>query len=178
MTRHFSIAVLGLLVLLGQPPAVSAWTGTVVKVIDGDSLVVRGKDDTVEIRLYGIDTPEYRQPYSNKAKQLSRRLVLRKRVGVKRLDKDRYGRTVAIITVGDTTLNRELVSSGLAWYYARYCRRQPFCSTLKKQERLARKRRAGLWRDPDPVAPWDWKRLQRESGNRSGSGRFSRFLQR
>ncbi len=162
MTRFFcrTIAVLaGLLMTAGIS---WAWTGTVVKVIDGDSLVVRGPRGTVEIRLYGIDTPEYRQPFSNKAKQLSRRLVYRREVQVRQKDVDRYGRVVAVVSIDGTTLNRELVARGLAWYYARYCREQPLCRELESLEEDARGRGAGLWRDRDPTAPWDWKRRQRE----------------
>ena len=134
------------------------WEGVVVKVMDGDSLQIKGGAGTVEVRLYGVDAPEYKQPYSNKAKQFVRRMAGGQKVSVEKMDVDRYGRLVALVSVGDRLVNRELVRAGLAWYYPRYCRRQPLCGELAELEVKARQQKKGLWRDPAPVSPWEWKR--------------------
>jgi endonuclease YncB( thermonuclease family) len=151
------------------------WEGVVVKVLDGDSLQVRREGRLVEIRLYGIDTPEYRQAYSNKARQLARELLYKQKVAVEEKDVDRYGRIVALVSCQGRLVNRELVRAGLAWHYPRYCRSQPLCGELASLEQGARVARLGLWADPEPVAPWEWKRRQRsESAGRPGWAR--RFL--
>ncbi|GAB4343706.1 MAG: thermonuclease family protein [Desulfobulbaceae bacterium] len=163
--------------MLGVTPReAAAWEGTVAGVIDGDSIKVRRDSRLYEIRLYGIDTPEYRQPYSNKAKQLTRRLCLGRASVVLEKDIDRYGRIVAVVFCGDTMVNRELVEQGLAWHYPRYCHEQPLCGELRRLEERAAARKRGLWRDPSPVAPWEWKRRQRRHDSESGSRWHERFL--
>ncbi len=73
---------------------------------------------------------------------------------------DRYGRTVALVTVETTLVNQELVRQGLAWVYARYCKR-PVCREWERLEAEAREARRGLWADPRPVPPWEFRREQR-----------------
>jgi endonuclease YncB( thermonuclease family) len=152
------IAVLTLLVyLLPLVPAVYGWEGRVVKVIDGDSLrVIRGKK-TVELRLYGIDCPEWGQDYGNRAKRYAKSLLNKKEVIVEPVDVDRYNRVVALVTVSDKLVNREMVWAGLAWMYPKYCKKEPLCAELKKIENRARKGRKGLWQAKKPVSPWQWK---------------------
>ena len=153
-----SIYFVSLLLVTGQA---WGWEGVVVKVLDGDSLRVRREGRLVEIRLYGIDTPEHRQAYSNKARQLTRELLYRQTVAVEEKDVDRYGRIVALVTCRGRLVNRDLVRAGLAWHYPKYCRSQPLCSEMAVLEQGARAARLGLWADPEPVAPWEWKRRQR-----------------
>lgn len=143
---------------------IQAWEGTVVKVLDGDSMKIKRKQNgrVYEIRLYGIDTPEYKQPYSNKARQFTKRLSLGKVVFVRKKDIDRYDRIVALVTSGEKLVNRELVWNGLAWFYARYCIEQPLCGELQSLEMQARKQGRGLWRDTNPVSPWDWKHRKKQ----------------
>jgi micrococcal nuclease len=153
-------SVLFVFLLLGAGQA-WGWEGIVTKVLDGDSLQVRREGRMVEVRLYGIDTPEYRQAYSTKARQFSRKLFSSRTVAVEEKDVDRYGRIVALVTCQGLLVNRELVRAGLAWHYPKYCRSQPLCSELAVLEQGARTARIGLWADPEPVAPWEWKRRQR-----------------
>ncbi len=143
-----------------------AWHAQVIKVLDGDSIVVRRGGKTYEIRLYGIDAPEYRQAYSNKAKQYTKRLTYRRTVSLSTKDVDRYGRLVALVRCQGRLVNRELVRNGLAWVYPKYCRIPSLCRELKKLERQARKQRRGLWKQKHPVSPWEWKRRKRQAGRR------------
>lgn len=158
MIRLYCFLLLVLVSLFSTVHHATAWEGVVVKVLDGDSIRIKRNGRIDEIRLYGIDAPEYKQPYSNKAKQYVRRMVYRQEVVVEEMDVDRYGRTVALVFLKDKLVNRELVGAGLAWYYPRYCRRQPLCGELAELEAGARRQGRGLWRDPDPVSPWEWKR--------------------
>ncbi|MDW7772011.1 MAG: thermonuclease family protein [Desulfobulbaceae bacterium] len=157
-SRCFLIPLILLFIAAGN---VHAWEGVVVKVLDGDSIQVKRDGKIYEIRLYGIDTPEYKQPYSNKAKQYTKRLAYRQTVSVKKKDVDRYGRIVALVSSRGKLVNKELVRSGLAWFYPRYCREQPLCGELEALEKQARKEGRGLWRDTAPVSPWEWKRRHR-----------------
>jgi len=137
------------------------WKGKVIKVIDGDSLVVRRGNKTYEVRLYGIDAPEYRQPYSRNAKRFLNEKAYKKTVLVTQMDVDRYGRLVALIEINRKVVNRELVAAGYAWVYDRYCVERSLCRKMKQDQVEARKARRGLWRDRDPESPWEWKRRKR-----------------
>lgn len=147
------------------------WQGYVVKVLDGDSLRVKRGKEVIEIRLYGIDCPEWGQDYGNKAKRFTKAKMYKRTVNVEPRDVDRYGRTVALVSSSGRLINRELVRAGLAWMYPKYCKKQPLCSELKKLQNNARKRRMGLWRAKDPVSPWQWKRQQKSSDSRRSSRR-------
>jgi endonuclease YncB( thermonuclease family) len=112
--------------------------------------------------LYGIDTPEYGQDYSDRAGSFTRKYLLDKIVSVELMDVDKYGRTVALIQSQGRLINRELVRAGMAWVYPWFCREEPLCSELKNLEGKARKSRRGLWQLEDPVAPWDWKKMNKQ----------------
>ena len=162
MTRCFYILFAVVFTLLIQIGDAAAWEGVVVKVLDGDSIEIKRNGKIYTIRLYGVDTPEYKQAYSNKAKQFTKRLVNRQKVNVVEKDIDRYGRIVALVESSGQLVNRELVREGLAWYYPKYCLAQPLCDELKDLERRAKNEGRGLWRDENPVSPMDWKRQQKK----------------
>lgn len=147
--------------MLGFGFTAHAFNAKVVKVSDGDTLLVRNaKGDEVKIRLYGIDCPESSQAYGSQAKRFTAGLVLHKTVMVQKIETDQYGRMVAVIMLRgeDTSLNENLVKSGYAWYYPNYCKRFAFCQTLKKYESEAKKQKLGLWRDDNPTPPWDFRK--------------------
>ncbi len=154
-----------LLCLLTAPlSSVLAWHAYVVKVLDGDSLRVKKGNRILEIRLYGIDAPEYGQPYGEQAKRFTRRLTYKKTVSLTSKDVDRYGRIVALVKSDGRLVNRELVREGLAWVYPKYCLEQSLCSSLKRLEYKARRARRGLWKAKNPVSPWKWKQRERSRG--------------
>jgi len=72
-------------------------------------------------RLFGVDCPEKRQAFGKRAKQFTSSLVFGKVVNVTPVTKDRYGRTVALVSVNRKLLNEELIKNGLAWVYNRCC---------------------------------------------------------
>lgn len=128
-------------------------------VLDGDSLRVKKGSRVSEVRLYGIDSPEYGQSCWQEARALTRGLVLGKNVQVTSMDRDHYGRVVALVWHQGQLVNGELVRNGLAWVYPRYCQTQPLCSDMKTLEAAARKQGRGLWREKSPTAPWLWRQL-------------------
>lgn len=138
-----------------------AWEGTVTRVLDGDSILVRHQGETITIRLYGIDCPEYGQPYWQEAKEAVQDMVLGKKVRIESMDTDQYGRTVGLVGVRGGLVNAELVRQGMAWVYTRYCTQQSLCRSLRDIEDAARMNRVGLWRDRTPTAPWVWKHSRR-----------------
>ncbi len=127
-------------------------------VSDGDTITVLHKGKGERIRLHGIDCPEKRQAFGNRAKQFTSKLIFVKIVTVQVLDRDRYGRTVGVVLLPDgRSLNHELVRAGLAWMYRRYTDDQSL-SELEEEARVARR---GLWADPNPIPPWQWRTMRR-----------------
>lgn len=137
-----------------------AWTGKVVGVSDGDTIKVLNNGQQVKIRLYGIDTPEKKQSFGMVAKRFTLDMVAGKTVDIEPIDIDRYGRTVGLVRINGVSLNAELVRSGYAWVYDRYCKKA-FCADWKGLETKARAAGIGLWAEPGAQAPWDWRREKR-----------------
>lgn len=133
--------------------------GRVVKVTDGDSVtVLTEKGEILNVRLYGIDSPEYRQKGGKEAAEFARDLLLFSPVSLSVVDKDQYGRSVALVRLADGRVaNEELVRAGHAWVYRAYCD-LPACASWLVLERQAKKQGLGLWRDRNPAPPWKWRR--------------------
>ncbi len=151
---------------LSSQPCCAHWSDShadftckVVGVSDGDTITVLHNGKGERIRLHGIDCPEKRQAFGNRAKQFTSNLVFAKTVTVQILDRDRYGRTVGEVLLPDgRSLNRELVRAGLAWWYWRYA---PDNETLAQLERDARGAKRGLRADPHAVPPWEWRIMRK-----------------
>jgi micrococcal nuclease len=138
--------------------------GKVSRVIDGDTLTLVTREGTkLRVRLYGIDAPEVRheempgQPHGEEAKEALAARVLGRGVTVEIVDVDVHKRVVGIVHCSGADINREMVRRGYAWAYRRYLS-APYASGYIEAENEARGRRAGLWKQPNPVPPWEFKR--------------------
>ena len=150
------IKLLGVL-FLALTMAANVFNAKVVKVTDGDTIVVlTDKNEQVKVRLEGVDCPELKQAFGMKAKQATSDLCFNKRVRVVKSGKDRYGRTLAFVYVGKVYINKELVKRGMAWHYKKY-NKDP---ELAKLEVSARKAKVGLWSQKNAVAPWAWRKTK------------------
>jgi endonuclease YncB( thermonuclease family) len=130
-----------------------------VGLMDGDTISVLHDGREEVIRLNGIDCPEKNQAYGKKAKNFTSEKVLNKFVTIEAHDVDRDGRIIADVLLPDgTNLNHELVKEGLAWWFFKYSEDE----TLKALEVEARNEKRGLWRDPIPIPPWVFRKIQRK----------------
>ena len=148
-----------ILLLFAALPA-HGWSGRVCSVADGDTISVLHEGRAVKIRLYGIDCPEKHQAFGQKAKTFTSQLSFGKVVEVDPVTRDRYGRIVACVHVGGRCLNEEILQAGYAWHFKRFSHDR----RLAELELQARAARAGLWGDPAPVAPWEFRKAR--SGKR------------
>ncbi len=131
----------------------STWSGEVVGVSDGDTITVLREKQPIKIRLQAVDCPEKNQPFGTKAKLFTAGMVFGKRVSVKPVTQDRYGRTVAWIYLGNKSLNEELLRSGMAWHYSQY----DHSIQLERLVQGAQKAKIGLWSEANPIPPWEWR---------------------
>ncbi len=134
-------------------------TWSVVSVIDGDTIEVLHNNKAERIRLSGIDCPEKGQAYGKRAKQAASDLAFGKDVTVQTHGHDKYTRTIGEVLLPDgMNLNQELVKQGWCWWYRKYA---PGDTVLEKLEAEAREVKAGLWKDPNPIPPWVFRKLRR-----------------
>ena len=155
------IFVIVLVVFVSPSMAKEPFRGKVKKIIDGDSLLIVSGKNTIEVRLYGVDCPEYDQPFSKEAKAQVHAKVYGKEVLVLPQYFDTYKRLVAIVNYGSNTLNSELISTGLAWVYPKYCRKR-ICRSWKEEQNVAQKHQKGLWSSSRAIPPWKWKRMEHD----------------
>lgn len=155
------------------------FTGQVVGVIDGDSLRVMHNGQAEQVRLNGVDCPEKGQAFGQRAKKETSALAFGLNVTVHPTDIDKYGRTVAVVVLPNgKTLNHELIKGGWCWWFRKYT---PSDHELEWFEQAARQAKKGLWSDPKPVPPWEYRKAQRAPKNppppvsipRDAEGRFS-----
>ena len=133
--------------------------GKVVSVAIGDTVSVLD-DEKVQhkIRLQGIDAPEKGQAFGAKSRERLSEKIGEKEVGVQWNEKDRYGRVLGEIYLGDRHINLEMVQDGLAWHYKQYSKSKE----LAQAEETARNAKVGLWVDKEPVTPWEFRKKERE----------------
>ncbi len=144
------------------PPACLAWQGKVTAVIDGDSIEVLHDGMREPVRLYGVDCPEMQQEFGERAKGYTAYELYGRTVEVAPIDRDDYGRTVAMIVIDGRLFNPRLIEAGLAWVYNQYCK-IPECREWSYLEQRARSAGVGLWAAHEPVPPWLFRRM----GNRA-----------
>jgi len=147
--------------------------GRVVGVADGDTATVLDANKVRhKVRLSGIDAPEKAQAFGSRSKQHLSDLVFQKEVSVEWNKRDRYGRIVGKVMVQspdcprcpkNLDVGQAQLSVGLAWWYRKYAREQTpeDRGRYESEELEARARRVGLWRDPAPEPPWDFRQAKR-----------------
>ena len=131
--------------------------GEVVKVSDGDTVHVLAGKQKAKIRLDRIDAPESRQEYGREATKHLADLIFGKTVKVLYDKKDRYGRILGTIFMGDLEVNLEMVATGNAWHYRQFDKTIAYCDA----ERMAREKELGLWANPSPICPQEWRRRRK-----------------
>jgi endonuclease YncB( thermonuclease family) len=139
-------------------PAKGELQVTVYKLADGDSFEGRAGNETIRIRLFGIDAPEKGQDFYRKSKDRLGALCAQGPVRVIPRNRDGFGRTVAdVYAASGTHINAILVAEGLAWHFTKYSN----SAELAGLEREARAKGIGIWSMQNPVAPWDYRAKRR-----------------
>lgn len=137
--------------LLVSSAVFADFSGSVVGVVDGDTLDVLVDNRPVRVRLAQIDAPERSQAFGSRAKQKLSDLTFHKVVSVSTAARpDRWGRQLGMVYVAGVNVNAEMVSQGFAWAYRQYLSD----ASLLRLEEQARGSRRGLWADATPVEPW------------------------
>ena len=147
--------------LVGNVNAENILQGKVVRVADGDTITILDINNTQhKIRLQGIDAPEKAQAFGEKSKQSLYDMVHGKTVQVFFTKNDKYGRIVGKVFLDTQDICHQQIKSGLAWHYKKYQDEQPEedQSAYSTSELTAKRQRLGLWSEPQPIPPWDFRK--------------------
>jgi micrococcal nuclease len=156
ITKKF-IFIVVLFCVLANVSAQELLHGKVVNVADGDTVNVLVQGQAIKVRLWGIDAPEYKQPWGRQSAKALKSKIIHKQVDLKIIDTDKYNRKVAVIYLDEADLNQWMVQTGNAWVY-RYYNKDKYYN----DEHSAKKQKLGLWNLPknERTPPWQWRRQQ------------------
>jgi endonuclease YncB( thermonuclease family) len=128
--------------------------GTVVSVIEGDTLVVQDAAKKRHVvRLAEIDAPERKQAFFVESARSLASLCHRKSAQVEWSERDERRRVVGYVTCAGKDANAEQLRRGMAWGSPKGTRPT---SSLYELEAYARLRHIGLWKDDNAVPPWEF----------------------
>lgn len=134
---------------------VTAEEGVVTKTIDGDSIVVKTEDGEKEVRIKGIDAPEYGQEGFDEARRKVRTLTMGQKVTLLNAEIDKYGRVASDVEINhnEKNIGEELVEAGVAYPDPRGSSRK-----IKKLAKEAKSKSLGVWKTPQKT-PWDFREM-------------------
>lgn len=127
----------------------------VLVVMDGDTVFVQSGPFKAKLRLVNIDAPEKDQPFGKESQESLQSLVGGKVIHVESKAVDKFGRTIAVISIGDINVNEEQVRRGMAWAYSRSREGRAY-ARLQSEAQLAKR---GLWQQANPQSPAQWRKL-------------------
>jgi endonuclease YncB( thermonuclease family) len=155
--RFAAIAICSLCFSIAQAKIL---TGRVVKISDGDTLTVLDESKRQhKVRLVGIDAPERKQAFGTVSRQNLADLVFGKKVAVEWSKQDHYQRVLGKVLLNGQDINLKQIKAGLAWHYKLYDKDQRLADRrlYAEAQKAASLNSIGLWSDPAPVAPWDFR---------------------
>ncbi|WP_293936114.1 thermonuclease family protein [Iodobacter sp.] len=142
-----------------QPTVLS---GVVIKVLDGDSLIIRdAANQEHALRLAFIDAPEYSQAFGSESRRSLDRWAYQKTAVATVIDTDKYQRSVVLLQIVGKDINAEQVKAGLAWHYQHFAKGKQSTTQFalyQAAESEARAAQRGLWQEATPTPPWDYRR--------------------
>lgn len=156
-------AFFALLLFVSHIATADDFSGQVVRIADGDTITVLDANKTQhKIRLAGIDAPERKQPYGEASRKHLASLIAGKTVSVEWSKRDKYRRIVGVVVYQGMDVNLEQIKMGYAWHYKKYEAEQTPNDrmTYADAEQSARIKHMGLWKDSNPMPPWDWRKTQ------------------
>lgn len=136
------------------------FSGKVIAVFDGDTLLVARDGKPAKVRLANIDAPEKQQSYGRLSRQSLQELVGKRVVQVDSQAVDQYGRLIGFVRLETLDINQEQVRRGMAWEYS-YHHGDRVYSALQDEAKRARR---GLWAEENPQPPWRWRKQHPSSG--------------
>ena len=158
-------AVLICTTLLHSSAFAGVLTGRIVAVTDGDTLTLLDRSFVQhKIRLSGIDAPEKKQAFGQRAKATLSANAYGLPAEADCRKTDRYGRNICVVRVNGRDVGLEQIRAGMAWWYRQYARDQSWQEQrdYEDAEGQAKSAKRGLWTDKEPIPPWEWRRASKK----------------
>ena len=154
-----SIAAPALAASAAAPP--NMFSAKVTNITDGDTVDVLGPGDaTYAVRLSGIDAPEHDQAFGTQSTQNLASMISGKTITLDCENERSYGRLICkILLPNGEDVDLDQVKAGMAWHYKQYEDEQSPTDreAYATAECAAMKAKLGLWSDPHPVQPQDFR---------------------
>ena len=130
----------------------------VIRIYDGDTVLVRYNGLRCLVRLWGIDAPERKQSGGKESIKYLVSLIKNRTVKLVPVESGKYGRLIARIYKGKTFINLEMIKAGHAWWYKNYA---PNAKELEKAQQNAKLHKCGFWQNPNPIEPRIWRQTKK-----------------
>jgi len=155
----YLIITLLITLLFISPELAIAGQYKVIRIVDGDTIVIQYDGKYEKVRLLCVNTPEsvhsdkkQNIPMGKVASKYTQKKLTGKYVNlefeIKKL-RGHYGRLLAYVFVDGQNFNMDLVRQGLSPYYTKYGKSEKYDSEFRSAEKLARKEKLNIWGDPE-----------------------------
>ena len=144
--------------LVSPTAEVTQWS--VIKVYDGDTITVKNALGIVKrIRFSCIDSPELKQAGGVASRNALRAILAEdgNTVFIQEMGKDKYGRTLALVSTPRVLVQTKMLEQGMSYYYWAYSKSCPQAALLQSVEQTAKSNQIGLWAEVNNVYPWIWR---------------------
>jgi endonuclease YncB( thermonuclease family) len=175
MRRHLALLLLTVFCSVLSAKANTLY-GRVVEIHDGKNMTVENTGRRIKVALKAADAPEMDQPYGLVARQHLSTLTLNQQVTIEYTGLGPGGLLIARVFCGDRDIGLQMIRDGVAWFDPAYenelgaADRQVYADS----EQAARNEHRGIWQDPSPTPPWEWRQASaNKSGRRSGAVAYS-----
>lgn len=130
--------------------------GKVVKIYDGDTYeLLTESQESLKVRMEGIDAPERDMPYYRVSRQYLSDLIFKKVVKFHKTSVDIHGRSLGFTYLEDgTDVNLKMLEAGMVWHFKRYNSYKSYAGAEDKAKALS----LGLWQEANPTPPWQFRK--------------------
>lgn len=146
------------------PAAVHAdtFTGLVVSIVDGDTLVLQVGRQHYTLELVAIDAPESVQAWGAQSRTHLSRLAINQPATARCTLLERWDHHLCSIQVNGIDLGQQQLANGMAWWDRQNASTlsADASSAYAHAELMAKLRRLGLWGETNPVPPWQFRGMR------------------
>ncbi|KVV14945.1 thermonuclease family protein [Flavobacterium sp. TMP13] len=144
--------------------SVSAQSAKVIRVEDGNTIVVQDKNNSlITLTLAEVLCPDATKAFGKKAKKYTDAEVLNKVIEYNIINVDSQKRNIAIVFYDNKYLSEEIIKNGYGWHFKEESIYN--FKILNDLENYAKNNKIGLWNDSTIIIPWEI--ADKVTGNRS-----------
>src|SRR5689334_13480741 len=146
--------------------------GRVVEVQDGKTMTIENTGRRVKVALKLAEPPDTGQPFADVARLHLSGLVLGRQVTVAYTGLGADALLLGRVFCDNRDVGLQMIRDGVAWFERTYqaelneAERRVYADS----EQAARNEHRGIWQDPAPVAPWEWKKVSADRSNEGTRG--------